>query len=226
MKDATAGEMKIVVTAGPTREPLDPVRFLSNRSTGKMGFAIAEAAAVRGLQVVLVSGPTVLPSPMGVERIDVTTAVEMLEAVKRQVQDADVLIMSAAVSDWRPAAYSSEKLKKSAMSGTLELVRNPDILRELAAGKGCRLHVEFAAETEDLVSEASRKLSDKKLDMIVANDVSASDAGFGVDTNRVTFVTSDGVSALPLMSKQQVAARILDWVSAAISRFPRPQSSC
>lgn len=215
--------MRIVVTAGPTREALDPVRFLSNRSSGKMGFAIARQAQLRGLDVVLIAGPVALETPCGVARVDVVSAREMLAALKEVVEGAEALVMAAAVADWRPAEVSAVKLKKAGMSGTLELVRNPDLLCELKAGKGERIHVGFAAETHDLRSEALRKLESKGLDLIVANDVSQSDAGFGVDTNRVTlFERPGGVVELELMSKDAVAERIVDWVVAEVTtRRPR-----
>ena len=198
------GHMRIVITAGPTREHLDPVRFLSNPSTGKMGFALAEAAARRGHAVTLVAGPVALRTPKGVRRIDVVSARDMLAAV-RSVR-ADALIATAAVADWRPARCAARKLKKGEMSGVLKLVRNPDILKSV---KGL-LKVGFAAETNDVLREAARKCREKGLAFIVANDVTEKGSGFGTDTNRVTFVFPDGtVRPLPLMSKRQVARHIL-----------------
>lgn len=197
--------MKIIVTAGPTREHLDPVRFLSNPSTGKMGFAIAKAAAEKGHETILVAGPVSLKTPKGVARIDVVSAREMCKAVKA-VKGADLLIATAAVADWRPAKCAKEKLKKSAMSGTLELVRNPDILKSI---KGMR-KIGFAAETENLLAEAARKCREKNLDFIVANDVSEKGCGFGADTNRVTIIRRDGTKfSLPMMSKNAIARRII-----------------
>lgn len=206
--------MRFVVTAGPTREHLDPVRFLSNPSTGKMGFAVARAAARRGHEVSLVAGPVSLRTPKGVRRIDVTSAREMLAAVERELARGPrpaVFVSTAAVADWRPARCSAEKLKKGRMSGTLRLARNPDILKTVArrAGKGL-VAVGFAAETNDVLAEARRKCREKNLDMIVANDVSEKGSGFGTDTNRVTFVRRDGTSVgLPLMPKSAVATRIV-----------------
>ena len=202
--------MKIIVTAGPTREYLDPVRFLSNPSTGKMGFAIAAEAARRGHEVTLVAGPVALKTPNRVHRADVTSAREMLAAVKKAVPRADVLISTAAVADWRPAKCAAQKLKKSQMSGALKLVRNPDILKTV---KGVR-KIGFAAETNDVLAEAVRKCREKGLSFIVANDVTKKGSGFGTDTNKVTFVFADGtLKFFPLMTKARVAKRILDEVS-------------
>ncbi len=200
--------MTFIITAGPTREYLDPVRFLSNPSTGKMGFAVAQAAAQRGHKVILVAGPVTLKTPKNVKRIDVISARDMLKAVQEAVKKnpAAVLIATAAVADWRPAKCAARKLKKAQMANTLRLVRNPDILKTV---KGIR-KIGFAAETNDLISEARRKCRAKKLEMIVANDVTKPGAGFGTNTNRVTFLYADGrVEALPLMSKLAIARRII-----------------
>lgn len=202
--------MKILITAGPTREYLDPVRFLSNRSTGKMGFALAQAAAERGHTVTLVAGPVSLPTPEGVARVDVVSAVEMLEAVRRLLPEHDALVMTAAVADWRPRQASATKLKKSEMRPVIELEPNPDILKTVAPLKGRRVFVGFAAETGDPLAEARRKLAAKGLDLIVANDVAQPDAGFAVDTNRVTLVAAAGEpEALPLMSKLEAGREIV-----------------
>ena len=202
--------MRVIVTAGPTREYLDPVRFLSNPSTGKMGFAIAAEAARRGHEVTLVAGPVALKTPNRVHRADVTSAREMLAAVKKAAQRADILIATAAVADWRPAKCAAQKLKKSQMSGALKLVRNPDILKTV---KGVR-KIGFAAETNDVLAEAVRKCREKGLSFIVANDVTKKGSGFGTDTNKVTFVFADGtLKFFPLMTKARVAKRILDEVS-------------
>lgn len=251
--------MKFVITAGPTREYIDPVRFLSNPSTGKMGFAVARAAAARGHEVVLIAGPVSLKTPKGVTRIDVVSARDMLAAVEQAIcsveqascpverascpfksescdssarngQDArsTVFISTAAVADWRPAACATSKLKKHQMSGVLKLVRNPDILKTLAARAAratraikqsntpntpnppsLRL-IGFAAETDDVLAEAARKCREKGLELIVANDVGEKGCGFGTDTNRVAFVRPDGsVERLPLMSKLSVARRLV-----------------
>ena len=198
---------RYVITAGPTREHLDPVRFLTNPSTGKMGFAVARAAVERGHDVALIAGPVALKTPKGVRRIDVTSARDMLAAVEDAIGDGDcVFIATAAVADWRPASCADRKLKKGQMSDTIKLVRNPDILK----GVKCRHKIGFAAETNDVMAEAARKCREKGLAMIVANDVTEKGAGFGTDTNRVTFLKADGsVERLPLMSKLAVARRIV-----------------
>ena len=215
--------MRVVVTAGPTREHLDPVRFLSNPSTGKMGFAIAAEAARRGHEVVLIAGPVALKTPNGVKRVDVVSAREMLGAVEGTLlapaaenDGGTVLIATAAVADWRPAKCAAKKLKKTQMSGTLKLVRNPDILKTVnrtikqSNNRTIRL-VGFAAETNDVLKEASRKCREKGLEFIVANDVTQKGCGFGTDTNRVTFVFPDGtLRKFPLMTKRLVAKRILE----------------
>lgn len=206
--------MKYVVTAGPTREHLDPVRFLSNPSSGKMGFAVAAAAAKRGHETVLVSGPVSLKTPAGVRRIDVVSAREMLAAVKSEADEGSVVVAVAAVADFRPARCSPVKLKKRSMQGEIKLVRNPDILKSLKSAPVRRIG--FAAETNDVLAEAQRKCRDKKLDFIVANDVGEPGSGFGVSTNRVTFVYPDGsMKKLPLMSKRRVAERIVDEIDRA-----------
>ncbi len=210
--------MRFLVTAGPTREHLDPVRFLTNRSTGKMGFAVAAAAVAAGHEVVLVSGPVSLPTPEGVERVDIVSARDLLAAVEERLPESDVLVMTAAVADWRPKATSATKLKKGTMNPVLELEPNPDILRTIAPLKGDRLFIGFAAETGDPVPEARRKLAAKGLDLVVANDVSLPDSGFAVDTNRVTFVTPRNLSFLPLLKKTEVAVRIVAWAEANARR--------
>ena len=200
----------ILITAGPTREPIDPVRFLSNRSTGRMGFAIAQAAAEAGHTVTLIAGPIELPTPPNVRRVDVVTARDMLAAVQRELVQADVLIASAAVADWRPETCSPTKLKKSGMDGVLRLVPNPDILKTILPQKGNRRFIGFAAETGEPTAEAERKLREKGLDLIVANDVTAPGAGFAVETNRVTLLYPDGRrEALPLLSKLDLARRLI-----------------
>lgn len=203
--------MRFLVSAGPTREFVDPVRFLSNRSTGKMGFAVAAAAAAAGHEAVLVAGPVALATPDGVRRIYVVSAREMLAALERELDAADALVMAAAVADWRPAESAPLKLKKSSMSPCIQLVPNPDILKALAPRKGDRVFVGFAAETGNPEGEAARKLAAKGLDFICANDVTASGAGFGTETNIVTIIGRDGFrEALPLMAKSEVARRIVE----------------
>lgn len=196
----------VLVTAGPTEEPMDPVRFISNRSSGKMGFALARAGARRGAEVVLVSGPCALTFPPGVKGIRVQTAEEMREAVLGNLESSSILFMAAAVSDYRPSERSPEKIKKSAGSLTLPLELNPDILAEAGKRKGRRFIVGFAAETENLLQNAQRKLAEKNLDLIVANDVSQAGAGFQVDTNIVKLIEPGGrIEELPLMSKEDLA---------------------
>jgi len=201
----------ILVTAGPTREDIDPVRFLTNRSSGKMGYALAEAAIRRGAHVILVSGPTDLPVPEGTDWVPVRTTEEMRTAVLDRSRDANVIIMAAAVSDYRPAASSRQKLKRGENTFTLQLEPTPDILAELGRDKGSRVLVGFAAETEDIAENARRKLTRKGVDMIVANDVTQEGAGFDGNTNIVTLFLRDGREIpLPKLSKFDVANRILD----------------
>ncbi len=205
-----AGE-RILVTAGPTQEPIDPVRFVSNRSTGKMGFAIARAAWRRGAQVRLVAGPSALATPHGVERIDTVSAAELLSATSRNFPWCSALIMAAAVADFRPQHPANHKLKKNPNGMQLELAPITDELPRLAAKKGDRLLIGFAAETEDLEVNALDKLRRKKLDLIVGNDVSRADAGFAVDTNIVTMLGADGsLETTPKLLKDEVGDVILD----------------
>ena len=241
--------MRFVVTAGPTREFIDPVRFLSNPSTGRMGFAVARAAREAGHEVTLIAGPVALKTPRGVRRVDVVSARDMLAAVLAELGGAlgecalppggprccaavepTALVMTAAVADWRPARRAARKLKKSEMSDTLKLVRNPDILKTVnrygGASRTTRpttgttgvspvalIRIGFAAETGAPAAEAVRKCREKGLDLVVGNDVSEPGSGFGTRTNRVTFVTPDGtVQHLPLMSKLAVARRIVRFV--------------
>lgn len=201
---------RVLVTAGPTREAIDPVRFISNRSTGRMGYALAAAAWRRGAEVVLVSGPSALAPPHGVRCVRVTTAAQMHAAVLAEVDAATMLFMAAAVADYRPAVELPRKLKKRPGPAALELERTADILADIAGKGGERLTVGFAAETDDLVANAERKLRDKRLDLVVANDVSASNAGFAVETNSVVLVDRKGRIEVPLAAKEEVADRILD----------------
>jgi phosphopantothenoylcysteine decarboxylase/phosphopantothenate--cysteine ligase len=203
----------VLVTAGPTRENVDPVRYLTNRSSGKMGYAIAEAAARRGAHVILVSGRTSLEVPAGVERIDVESAEEMHRAVLEKVATCSIAIFAAAVADYRPAEPNGQKIKRTRESFTLSLEPTPDILASVARNKGERFLVGFAAETEHVAENARKKLAAKNADLIVANDVSAEGAGFDHDTNIVTLFSRDGRDlALPRMTKTEVAQRILDEV--------------
>ncbi len=206
---------RVVVTAGPTREPIDPVRFISNPSSGKMGYALAQVAARRGAEVVLVSGPTALPDPEGVRVVRVTTAEEMAAAVEAEVEGIDLFIGAAAVSDYRPAAAAPQKIKKTPADETLALTRTPDILAGLGArfaGRaGAPVLVGFAAETEEVISRAREKLKRKGCDLVVANKVGAPGAGFGSDTNRVALVSASELAEIE-GPKDKVAEAILDWI--------------
>jgi phosphopantothenoylcysteine decarboxylase/phosphopantothenate--cysteine ligase len=207
----------IVVTAGGTQEPVDPVRCLTNRSTGKMGYAVAEAARNRGADVTLISGPTALIKPAGIKVIDVKTAEEMLQAVLEATKKTDALIMSAAVADFRPARPSGKKIKRQDLSDlTLQLEKTPDILGQ---AKGDFIRVGFAAESHNVVDNAAAKVKRKGLDLIVANDITAKDCGFGTETNKVTIIDSKGkVDELPLMPKAEVADKILDRVAGLLKK--------
>jgi len=212
----------ILITAGPTREEIDPVRYISNHSSGKMGYALARAARRRGAQVLLISGPTALAKPDGVQVVTITSAAQMLSAVMAHVAECDVVIKAAAVADYRPLARNSTKIKKNGNSTMIELVKNPDILAGLggmdSGTKRRPFLVGFAAETDALAENAAKKLIEKNLDMIVANDVSQADAGFNVDTNRALLFFKDGSScACGLMSKDQLAGTILDHVVARLA---------
>ncbi|HEU0138363.1 MAG TPA: bifunctional phosphopantothenoylcysteine decarboxylase/phosphopantothenate--cysteine ligase CoaBC [Bryobacteraceae bacterium] len=201
----------ILITAGPTQEPLDPVRYISNRSSGKMGFALAAAAAVRGARVILISGPVHLDAPKGVELVRVRTAVEMHDAVMEHLAESTIIVKSAAVADYRAAKVPEQKLKKTATRLSLELDPTPDILAELGQKKGDRLLIGFAAETEHLVEEARRKLKSKNCDMIAANLVGQDNTGFESDENEVVLALSTGEAInIPRGSKRAVAERIFD----------------
>ncbi|MBU0490581.1 MAG: bifunctional phosphopantothenoylcysteine decarboxylase/phosphopantothenate--cysteine ligase CoaBC [Chloroflexi bacterium] len=212
---------RVVVTAGGTQEPIDPVRYIANRSSGKQGYALAQAALDAGADVVLVTAPTALPTPAGAEWVDVRTAAEMADAVLQACGQADALLMAAAVADFRPAQAAAHKLKKAGGAPTLPLEPTTDILAAVARQRQetghPRVVVGFAAETQDLLTNARAKLHDKGLDLIVANDVSADDAGFAVDTNRVTLLSADGsIEALPLLSKMEVAEEVIERVIAQL----------
>lgn len=216
-RNTCAQGKKMLVTAGPTREAIDPVRFISNRSSGKMGYALAEVARDRGAEVTLVSGPTALPAPPGIKIMRVESAEEMRNAVLAHAGDADIIIQAAAVSDFRPAEVAAQKVKKDTAEPAIKLVRNDDI--SLILGREKRpgqILVGFAAETENLLANARKKLAEKNLDWIVANDISQEGAGFEGDTNIVTLIARDGAqTALPLASKREVAELILDRVLCA-----------
>ncbi len=213
-RDGDLAGRKVVVSAGGTQEAIDPVRFISNRSSGKMGYAIAEAARDRGATTVIVAAPNSLPDPVGVRVLPVVGAREMRDAVAEECQDADSLIMAAAVADWRPVTVASQKLKKGAAEHwAIKLTRTPDILSEVQ-GQGL-IKVGFAAESQDLYSNARAKLTGKRLHLIAANDITSEGSGFSTDTNKVVLLDRDGsVEELGLMSKYEVGHRILDRVAA------------
>jgi phosphopantothenoylcysteine decarboxylase / phosphopantothenate---cysteine ligase len=215
-----AGET-VLVTAGPTVEDLDPVRFLSNRSTGRMGFALAETARDRGAHVVLVAGPTSIEPPAGIDLVQVRSAEEMARAVGDRVGPATIVAMAAAVSDYRPAEIAPSKIKKTPGEKTLALKRTPDILATLGKSKGRRFVIGFAAETDRLLENARAKRAAKNADLLVANDVSRSDSGFASDHNAAVLIDSEAETQLPLMSKRALADRIWDRVLALRSR-PSP----
>ncbi len=205
---------RVLVTAGPTIERIDPVRYITNRSTGKMGYAIAEAARDRGGEVTLVSGPVSLAAPEGVKLVPVESSAQLCAAVLEHGEAADVVIQAAAPADFRPARVAEQKIKKTGEGMTLALENTTDIAAELGRRKRPgQVLVAFAAETEHMLENARGKLERKNADMVVANDVSRADAGFGVDTNAVTLITKDTVDALPLMSKRDAADGILDGVA-------------
>jgi phosphopantothenoylcysteine decarboxylase/phosphopantothenate--cysteine ligase len=214
---ALAGR-RVVVTAGPTVEPIDPVRVLTNRSSGKMGYAVAEAAAAAGAEVTLVTGPTALAAPSGVRVVPVESAAEMKDAILAVLPDADALVMAAAVADYRPDAAAAAKVKKRQAGAeiTIRLVENPDVLKAaIAARRPGTLVVGFKAETGDPVAEASRMLREKGVDLVVANDVS--EGVFGSDTDRVTFVSADGAEALPLLAKSEIARRLVEKIAERLA---------
>jgi len=218
-RDGDLAGKHIVVTAGGTQEPIDPVRYISNRSSGKMGYALAEAARDRGAKVILITAPTSFPEPVSVDVVKVGTAQEMRQTVENVTPQADALVMAAAVADYRPTKTAKDKIKKGEAGLTLELECTPDILGNV---KGNFIKVGFAAESSNLVENAKQKLKEKRLDLIVANDITASDSGFGTDTNRVTIIDREGkVDSLPLMPKREVADKILDRVAELL---PKPKS--
>lgn len=208
-------DMKVMVTAGPTREFIDPIRFLSNRSTGKMGYAVASALLERGHEVLLVTGPVSLDPPAGAEVLQVVSADDMLRVVKAEMKECDAIVMSAAVADWRPSNVSGAKLKKKDVEGRLELVPTVDVLCEVSSLKGNRVVAGFAAETGDPTAESRRKLLDKGLDVIFGNDVSRDDSGFESDTNRIVCITASGQEDVwPLMSKLDAGRKIAEIVES------------
>ena len=216
-KSGNLAGRRIAVTAGGTQEPIDPVRYISNRSSGKMGCALAEAARDRGAKVALIMAPVSLPEPVGIDVIKVRTAKEMYKAVEKVATKADALIMAAAVADYHPVKVAKNKIKKEKARLTLELQCTPDILRSVT---GDFIKVGFAAESSNLVDNAKKKLEQKGLDFIVANDITANDSGFDADTNQVTIIDRKGnVDGLPLLTKREVAEKILDRV---VEFLPKP----
>jgi phosphopantothenoylcysteine decarboxylase/phosphopantothenate--cysteine ligase len=214
--------LRVMVTAGPTREALDPVRYISNHSSGKMGFAIAAAAAEAGASVTLVAGPVQLETPAQVARIDVASAVDMHSAVMQRVGNCDIFVACAAVADYRPENPAQQKIKKTAERLELRLVRNPDIVADVAAGPERPFTVGFAAETTDVIAHARGKLVAKGLDLIVANDVARSDIGFNSEFNEVCLIAADGLTELPRGTKAQVARAL---VAAIASRYRRDRDA-
>jgi len=223
VEEKTFAGKRIIVSAGPTQEPLDPVRYITNASSGKMGFALAEAGMLLGADVILVTGPVDLTPPDGATVERVRTAREMLQAIQKWYDRSDAVIMAAAVADFYPETYQKEKIKKGPDSLTLRLKKNPDILRELAKKKGNRVLVGFAVETENEIANASQKMTEKDLDMIVVNNPRIEGAGFFTDTNVVTILTRDGQEiALPRMSKFEVAWHIYDHLAVQMGLKPAP----
>ena len=215
-RDGDLAGKRIVVTAGGTQEPVDPVRHIGNRSSGKMGYAMAEAARDRGAKVKLITASTALPEPAGIEVVHIQTATQMKDAVAKATAQADALIMAAAVADYQSRSVAKAKIKKEALNLTLELVRTADILTEV---KGDFVKVGFAAESEDIVANARQKLEKKQLDLIVANDITDASSGFGTDTNKVTLIDRDGkVESLPLLTKREVADKILNKVVGLLAK--------
>ena len=211
LRKKTLAGIPFLITAGPTCEDIDPVRYITNRSTGKMGYALAEAATARGAEVTLISGPTTIPPPVGVKLILVRSAHQMREKVLEEYEGSKVVIKAAAVTDFRPRSPSHRKIKKDIPLKALELELTEDILAEIGQQKGERLVVGFAAESEGVVPYALKKLKEKKLDLIIANDISLPGSGFGSDTNKVTIISADGQETpLPQLPKREVAERILD----------------
>lgn len=207
---------KVLITAGPTRESMDPVRYITNHSTGKMGYALARNAAKRGAEVTLISGPTALTPPMNVKTIDVVTAEEMYEAVENEFDAQDIVVMSAAVADYRPKHVAEQKMKKSDGEMSIPLERTKDILGTFAPKKAHRFICGFSMETEHMLENSKEKLAKKNLDMIVANNLTVEGAGFGTDTNVVTIITKDAAEEFAMMSKDEVAAGIFDRILKCI----------
>ncbi|MBM78627.1 MAG: bifunctional phosphopantothenoylcysteine decarboxylase/phosphopantothenate--cysteine ligase CoaBC [Crocinitomicaceae bacterium] len=213
---ATLKKNKIIITAGPTHEMIDPVRYIGNNSSGKMGFALAEEAQKRGAEVVLITGPVGLETPYGVKRIDIISAEDMLKAIKKEYSQANVLVMSAAVADYQPITFSDKKLKKKNEEMSIELKKTPDILRTLAKLKKKQLVIGFALETNDEKNNAYQKMKNKNLDAIVLNSLNDKGAGFGYDTNKITLLTPNKELEFDLKSKMDVAADIMNFIEECI----------
>jgi phosphopantothenoylcysteine decarboxylase/phosphopantothenate--cysteine ligase len=208
---------KVLVTAGPTREDIDPVRYITNRSTGKMGYSIAEEARDRGAEVTLVSGPTNLNIPFGVQFVSVRTNEEMLNAVLEKFEKQDIVVKAAAVSDYKPKVYSQKKIKKDGDELSLPLTRDIDILKELGKLKSNQILVGFAAESNDLIENAAKKLESKNLDYIIANDITGVDTGFASNNNKVTIIFKDGNKIdLDKMTKREVARKLFDILASKL----------
>lgn len=209
---------KVLITAGPTQEAIDPVRFITNHSTGKMGYALAKEAAACGAKVTLISGPVHLDTPLGVERIDVVSAQDMYDAVTVRAADADIIIKSAAVADYRPVTIAENKIKKTEGEVSIPLERTLDILGTIGSNKKAgQFLCGFSMETENMLENSKKKLEKKHLDMVVANNVKVEGAGFGVDTNVVTFITADGARELPLATKEEVAFEVLQEIHSRMA---------
>ncbi|MGI6076325.1 MAG: bifunctional phosphopantothenoylcysteine decarboxylase/phosphopantothenate--cysteine ligase CoaBC [Pyramidobacter sp.] len=213
---------RVLVTAGPTCEAIDPVRYITNHSTGRMGYAVAKAAAMRGAKVTLVSGPTELKTPPLTERVDVRSAREMFDAVTSRFADSSIVVMSAAVADYRPATVAENKIKKSDGALTLQLARTQDILKYLGEHRTGQIICGFSMETEKLIENSRAKLAKKHVQMIAANSLKVPGAGFGTDTNVLTLITADSTVELPLMSKEEAAHRLLDEIMKMKPSTPRP----
>lgn len=211
---------KILITAGPTREHIDPVRFITNHSTGKMGYALAEEAAKRGAEVTLISGPVTITVPKGVKNyIKIDTAEEMYNEVMKNMEKNDIIIKTAAVADYKPLKVYDKKIKKSDEDMTLQLTRNKDIIKEVGKNKADKILVGFAAETNDLIDNAKKKLESKNLDLIIANDITMKDAGFGTDTNVIKIIKKDGsIEEIPKMQKKDIASIILNSINDVVNK--------
>ena len=211
--------LRVLVTAGPTQEALDPVRYLTNHSTGKMGYAIAKTAMLRGAQVTLISGPTALPKPPFVEMVDVVSAQDMFEAVTSRQDQSDLIFKAAAVADYTPAGYSDDKIKKKDSDLSIPLKRTQDILQHLGDHRRAgQVICGFSMETRDMIENSRAKLEKKHVDMICANNLKVAGAGFGTDTNVITLITREGITELPLMSKEDAAGRIIDQAVKLLSQ--------